>query len=43
MRAASAELRVIVEGQPRALHPSVRDAVFRIGREALYESGEVDD
>jgi len=27
--------RVIVEGQPRALHPLIRDDVYRIGREAL--------
>jgi signal transduction histidine kinase len=27
--------RVIVEGQARALHPVIRDEVYRIGREAL--------
>jgi signal transduction histidine kinase len=35
---ASAELRVIVEGTPRPLHPSVRDGVYRIGREALVNA-----
>ena len=36
--ASSAELRVIVEGTPRPLHPSVRDGVYRIGREALVNA-----
>jgi ligand-binding sensor domain-containing protein/signal transduction histidine kinase len=35
---ATAELRVIVEGAPRALHPSVRDELYRIGREALVNA-----
>jgi signal transduction histidine kinase len=35
---AGAELRVIVDGTPRALHPSVRDEVYRIGREALLNA-----
>ena len=35
---ATAELRVIVEGTPRALHPSVRDELYRIGREALVNA-----
>jgi signal transduction histidine kinase len=30
--------RVIVEGRPRALHPLIRDEVFRIGREALVNA-----
>jgi ligand-binding sensor domain-containing protein len=30
--------RVIVEGQPRALHPLIRDDVYRIGREALVNA-----
>ena len=30
--------RVIVEGQARALHPAIRDDVYRIGREALVNS-----
>ena len=29
------DFRVIVEGQPRPLHPIIRDEVYRIGREAL--------
>jgi signal transduction histidine kinase len=29
------EFRMIVEGQARALHPVIRDEVYRIGREAL--------
>ena len=29
------KFRVIVEGRPRALHPILRDEVYRIGREAL--------
>jgi signal transduction histidine kinase len=29
---------VIVEGTPRALHPSVRDELYRIGREALVNA-----
>jgi ligand-binding sensor domain-containing protein/signal transduction histidine kinase len=31
----STDFRVIVEGQPRPLHPIIRDEVYRIGREAL--------
>jgi signal transduction histidine kinase/ligand-binding sensor domain-containing protein len=30
--------RVIVEGQPRPLHPVLRDEVYRIGREALVNA-----
>jgi signal transduction histidine kinase len=30
--------RVIVEGQPRPLHPIIRDEVYRIGREALVNA-----
>ena len=30
--------RVIVEGQPRALHPIIRDEVYRIGHEALINA-----
>jgi signal transduction histidine kinase/ligand-binding sensor domain-containing protein len=30
--------RVTVEGQPRSLHPLVRDEVYRIGREALVNA-----
>jgi signal transduction histidine kinase len=30
--------RVIVEGQARALHPLIRDEVYRIGREALVNA-----
>jgi signal transduction histidine kinase/streptogramin lyase len=33
-----AEFRVIVEGQRRALHPLLRDDVYRIGREALINA-----
>jgi ligand-binding sensor domain-containing protein/signal transduction histidine kinase len=29
------DFRLIVEGQPRPLHPVIRDEVYRIGREAL--------
>ena len=32
------DYRVIVEGQPRPLHPVIRDDVYRIGREALVNS-----
>jgi signal transduction histidine kinase/ligand-binding sensor domain-containing protein len=32
------DFRVIVEGQPRPLHPILRDEVYRIGREALVNS-----
>jgi signal transduction histidine kinase len=35
---ATAEFRVIVEGQPRDLHPVMRDEVFRIGREAVMNA-----
>lgn len=30
--------RVIVEGSPRALHPIVRDEIYRIGREAVVNA-----
>ena len=30
--------RVVVEGRPRALHPAVRDEVYRIGHEALVNA-----
>lgn len=30
--------RVIVEGRPQALHPIIRDEVYRIGREALVNA-----
>jgi ligand-binding sensor domain-containing protein/signal transduction histidine kinase len=30
--------RVIVDGQPRALHPVIRDEVYRIGRESLVNA-----
>jgi nitrate/nitrite-specific signal transduction histidine kinase len=30
--------RVIVDGQPRPLHPVLRDEVYRIGREALVNA-----
>src|SRR6266704_3871858 len=32
------DYRVIVEGEPRPLHPVIRDDVYRIGREALVNS-----
>jgi signal transduction histidine kinase/ligand-binding sensor domain-containing protein len=32
------DFRVIVEGQPRPLHPLIRDEVYRIGREALVNA-----
>jgi signal transduction histidine kinase len=32
------ELRVIVQGTPRPLHPVIRDEVYRIGREALVNA-----
>jgi ligand-binding sensor domain-containing protein/signal transduction histidine kinase len=32
------DFRVIVEGEPRPLHPLLRDDVYRIGREALINS-----
>src|SRR5262249_18937044 len=32
------EFRVIREGQPRPLHPMIRDDVYRIGREALVNA-----
>ena len=35
---AQVVFRVVVEGQPRALHPSIRDEVYRIGREALLNA-----
>jgi hypothetical protein len=34
----SATLRVIVEGTPRPLHPSVREELYGIGREALVNA-----
>lgn len=30
--------RIVVEGRPRGLHPTVRDQVYRIGREALVNA-----
>jgi len=30
--------RVIVEGQPRPLHPIIRDEIYRIGREAIVNA-----
>jgi signal transduction histidine kinase len=32
------EFRVIVEGQPKMLHPVLRDEIYRIGREALVNA-----
>ena len=32
------DFRVIVEGRPKALHPILRDEVYRIGREALVNA-----
>lgn len=32
------QLKIIVEGQPRALHPLMRDEIYRIGREALVNA-----
>jgi signal transduction histidine kinase len=32
------DFRVIVEGQPKSLHPAIRDDVYSIGREALVNS-----
>lgn len=32
------DFRVIVEGQSRALHPMIRDEVYRIGREAIVNA-----
>jgi len=32
------DFRVVVEGIPRALHPVIRDDVYRIGREALVNA-----
>lgn len=32
------EFRVVVEGQPRPLHPVLRDEIYRIGREALVNA-----
>ncbi len=34
----AASFRVIVEGQPRALKPIIRDEMYRIGREALVNA-----
>jgi signal transduction histidine kinase len=31
-------LRIVREGQPRGLHPVIRDEVYRIGREALLNA-----
>jgi signal transduction histidine kinase/ligand-binding sensor domain-containing protein len=36
--AGGADFRVIVDGQPRPLHPVLRDEVYRIGREALVNA-----
>lgn len=33
-----AGFRVIVDGQPRRLHPAIRDEAYRIGREALVNA-----
>jgi signal transduction histidine kinase len=33
-----ADFRVVVNGDPRELHPSVRDEAYRIGREAIANS-----
>jgi signal transduction histidine kinase len=35
---AEVGFRVIIEGQPRPLHPVLRDEVYRIGREALVNA-----
>lgn len=32
------ELQVVVEGEPQALHPIIRDEIYRIGREALVNA-----
>jgi len=32
---SAAEFRLVVEGEPRPLHPIIRDEVYRIGREAI--------
>jgi signal transduction histidine kinase len=32
------DFRVVMEGQPRALHPVIRDEVYRIGRESLMNA-----
>jgi signal transduction histidine kinase/ligand-binding sensor domain-containing protein len=32
------EFRVLVEGMPRALHPVIRDEVYRVGRESLVNA-----
>jgi len=32
------DFRVIVEGRPRSLHPTLRDEAYRIGREALVNA-----
>jgi signal transduction histidine kinase len=37
-RDASAEFSVVIEGEPRALHPVVRDEAYWIGREALVNA-----
>jgi len=37
-RQGAADYRVTVTGQPRPLHPLVRDGVYRIGREALINA-----
>jgi len=36
--AQASDFRVIVEGQPSALHPMIRDEVYRIGREAIVNA-----
>jgi signal transduction histidine kinase len=35
---AHPDFRVMVEGQPRPLHPLIRDEVYRIGREAVVNA-----
>jgi signal transduction histidine kinase/ligand-binding sensor domain-containing protein len=32
------DFRVVIEGMPRALHPVIRDEVYRIGRESLVNA-----
>jgi signal transduction histidine kinase len=38
MAGSQIEFRVIVDGEPRPLHPLLRDEVYRIGREALINA-----
>jgi signal transduction histidine kinase len=35
---SNTDFRVIVEGEPRPLHPVLRDEIYRIGREALVNA-----